>query len=83
MIMSSTLVYEPYSPDEGVSLQNDLKHVISRKYWGTDGSCGDSAILDEKDIPYLEGVRDSGVNGSSQLIDAIRAHGKVRIWHTY
>ena len=83
MIMSSTLVWEPYSSHEGEPLPDELKRVISRKYWDSDGSVGGSAVLSSKDIPYLEGVRDCGVKGASQLIDLINEYGQLRIWHTY
>ena len=82
MIMSSTLMWKPVTR-EGESLPYELKKTISRKLWDTDGSCGGSALLDSKIIPYLEGLRDANVKGAKALIDAINKHGEIKIWHEY
>lgn len=81
--MSSTLMWRPLIKD-GDSLPDELKWVLSRKIWDTDGSCGDGeAILDGSWISYLEGLRDANTKGASKLIEAINKHGEIVIWHEY
>lgn len=82
--MSSTLMWKPVMPEEGQPLPRKLKFVISRKLWDTDGSCGEGhAVVDESLIPYLEGLRDAGVDGAEELIEIIRKHGVVSLWHEH
>ncbi len=81
--MSSTLMWRPANSD-GNSLPYDLKKVISRRLWDTDGSCGSGvATVNETDIEYLEGLQDAGIDGASELIKIIQEHGDVQLWHEY
>lgn len=81
--MSSTLMWRP-SSRESYDLPLDLKEVVSRKLWNTDGSCGGAEVTVNSDlIPYLEGIRDAGINGAQELIDAINQHGDVVLWHEH
>lgn len=81
--MSSTLMWRPVSK-EAYDLPLELKRVVSRKLWDTDGSCGGGEVTANVDfIPYLEGIRDSGIKGAQELIDAINQHGEVILWHEH
>lgn len=82
--MSSTLMWRPSSPAHFDSLPDELKRVISRKLWNTDGSCGvGEAFVGSELIPYLEGLRDSGVKGADRLIKLIEKHGALILWHEH
>lgn len=82
--MSSTLMWEPVHPNVSESLPDELKHVISRRLWGTDGSCGGGQVpMGTNDLPYLEGLRDAGVKGADELIEAVKLHGAVYLWHAH
>lgn len=71
-------------PIEGYSLPYELKRTLSRKLWDTDGSCGGgNASMTEADIPYLEGLRDAGVKGAADLIEILRKHGAILLWHEH
>jgi hypothetical protein len=64
------------------SLPKQLKRAISRRLWDTDGSCGDGiVILGHSDIPYLDGLKDAGIDGAKELISLIIAHDEVELWH--
>lgn len=78
--MSTTLMWKPVSKIKG-DLPRALKFAISRKLWGTDGSCGGSATLKHKDINYLEGLRDAGIAGADDLIELIHKYDEVIVWH--
>lgn len=81
--MTSTLVWSQVTTHEG-RLPFELKKVISRRLWDTDGSTGgDPVIVDEKLIPYLEGLVHAGVHGAAGLIDLINQHGQVKLWHEH
>lgn len=81
--MSSTLMWQPIR-EPGGCLPDELKKVISRRLWGTDGSCGIGvAPVDRSDISYLEGLRDGGVKGADELIKLIRKHDKIQLWHDH
>ncbi len=81
--MSSTLCWKPETAAEG-SLPYELKRAISRKLWDTDGSCGGGEIVVKADlIPYLEGLRDAGIEGADELIRLITEHGRIVLWHEH
>ena len=82
--MSSTLYYLPDTPQGGIALPDELKYVISRRLWDTDGSTGHGeAGMCDSDIPYLEGLRDAGIKGAKELIKAIEKHGGIILWHEH
>jgi hypothetical protein len=35
--------------------------------------------MDKSDIPWLEGLRDAGLEGANELIAAVREHGTIRL----
>jgi hypothetical protein len=80
--MSSDLMWRPVS--EGEALPKTLKFALSKKLWGTDGTCGDGdVVVDSNLIPYLEGLRDAGIDGADRLIKLIETHGAVVLWHQF
>jgi len=82
--MSSTLMWRPVVPIEGYTLPYPLKKTLSRKLWDTDGSIGGGeATMTVADIPYLEGLRDAGVDGASELIEILRKHEAIVLWHEH
>lgn len=81
--MSSSLMWRPVVVD-ATPLPKSLKFSLSRRLWDTDGSCGEGAITVSANlVPYLEGLRDAGVDGANELIKAIETHGSVVLWHEH
>jgi len=81
--MSSNLYWRPVDVN-AERLPKSLKFAISRRLWDTDGSCGSGeAVMSVNDIPYLEGLRDAGVDGAKELIGHIEKHGAVILWHEH
>ena len=81
--MSSTLMWQQFRQADG-HLPDELKRVISRKLWDTDGSCGiGKSTVDKSDIPYLEGLRDAGIKGADELIKLIYNHDEIQLWHEH
>ena len=39
--------------------------------------------MTEGDIPYVQGLRDAGVKGAQELIDVLRKHGAIILWHEH
>ncbi len=73
--MSITLMWKPITK-ESRSLPDGLKRAISRRLFETDGI----AVMRESDIPYLEGLRDAGINEAEELIDIILKHEHIEIF---
>lgn len=81
--MSSTLVWRP-DTNESNPLPDGLKYTLSKKLWGTDGSCGGEPMrIGGSFVPYLEGLRDAGIDGAEELIDIIDRYGSVIVWHEF
>lgn len=79
--MSTSLMWKPATQAEG-DLPDELKRVLSRKLWDTDGSCGaGNRTLSYEDISHLEGLKDDGVNGAAELIELIYKHNEIILWH--
>ena len=82
--MSSALHCKKFGHVDGHRLPYELKITLSRKLWDTDGSCGfGEATMTTDDTPYLEGLRDAGVDGAQELIDILNEHESVILWHEY
>lgn len=81
--MSTNLYWRP-APREVPAprdLPEGLKKAIANRLWAHDGSLfGHEIELDERVVPYLDGLSDGSVDGADDLIGAIRAHGKVLVW---
>ena len=61
-------------------LHNGLPHQLTcvlRNKFGI--NCADIAMLNQSHIPWVEGLRDAGVEGAQELIDALVEHGEVEI----
>lgn len=63
------------------SLPDALRHMLSKRYKDFGGwMSGESMGMGEGHIPYLEGLRDAGVNGAQELINIIGEYGVVELW---
>lgn len=78
--MSTNLYWEVLQPKTGKSLGDGIKWALQKEY-------DSEAVLTEKDICFLKGVLAAQFKPSDQtardcktLIDAIAAHGAVRVW---
>jgi hypothetical protein len=66
--MGSSLVW--HTIPKGKDLPTGLKWIIEKRYqlpW----------TFDQSDIKYLEGLRDSGIEGADQLIEAIEKYEEI------
>ena len=72
--MSSTLQWRPVR-ESGKSLPDELKRVLGK------GSFVDREFSAD-DLPYLRGLEDAGVNGASQVIEAIEKHDHIHLFET-
>lgn len=72
--MSSTLYWEPVKPRKGKGLETGLKWILQKKY----GSPVRTE-LDERDIPYLQGLADADTEDAQKLIDAIEKYGCIEL----
>lgn len=75
--MSSNLYWKPVMKESN-DLPDELKYALQKRYEGYI----EGTILEYDDISYLEGLRDAGVKGAQDLIEAIKQHDLVRIWET-
>jgi hypothetical protein len=77
--VSTNIYWRPINPDKQC-LPKDLKYKIARKYWGHDGSLGgEPVIIDKTDYAYFEGLKDAGVEGAEEIINAIDKYGEIEI----
>ncbi len=75
--MSATLFWKPVSK-ESTSLPDRLKHVLLRS---ERCRCLSTAILLRRGHEdYFQGLRDAGVEGASEILQAIETHGTIEIW---
>lgn len=73
--MSSNLVWRP-EVKKGNRLSNDLKLILRRK-WHLPYTCSES------DFPYIEGLKDAGVDGAEDLLSLILIHKVVILSEEY
>lgn len=80
--MSTSMYWRPVPKEpRPAELPYDLKRAIAQRLWGHDGSLwGEATEIDRSILPYLEGLRDAGVDGAAELIAAIQQHDKVEVW---
>lgn len=84
--MSVDLFWAPVVPPKERSLPRALKYVVSRAWWGHDGSLHSTRKqLTADDLDYLRGIRDATPdddvkNGANALIAAIERHGTIEVW---
>ena len=69
--MSSTLYWEPVKRKQK-DLPDALKYVLQKKFGGTVDT-----VMGERDLSYLCGLKDAGIKGALELIEAIEDHGQV------
>lgn len=79
--MSSSLYWRPVPKDPPpYDVPEDVEGALRRRYWENDGTARDQpAELDSRDVLWLEGLRDAGLSGASELIAAILEHGTIRL----
>lgn len=61
---------------------DDLEDVLRRRYWEEWPDIGprsEPREMGENAIAWLEGLRDAGLEGATELIAAIREHGMIRL----
>jgi hypothetical protein len=89
--MSSTLHFRktPRALKEIGSCGLPLKRVFARKFYGHDGSLGGDVIrMDEEELEWLKGVRDSEVGDDSdqrlldKAIELIESGKSIDMWFT-
>ena len=76
--MSATLKWEPANR-KAQSLPDALKFVLRDKMGIGDGR----VCFGDQSMAYLNGLRDAGVEGAQELIDAIVKYGDVEVWLEY
>jgi hypothetical protein len=76
--MSSNLYWEPTQRPKK-DLPDALKFALRKR--ASDGHV--EMVMDTNDLQYLYGLRDAGVKGADDLIEAIQKHGEVRVWEQY
>jgi hypothetical protein len=76
------MYWRPKLPKPDGEYVNDiLRHALARRLWDQDGSLSSGPDgLDSDDLSYLERIRDAGITGAQDLIDAIRKYGTIEIW---
>lgn len=83
--MSSTLFWAPVPiPPTGYQLADSLKFVL-RKRFGQENlyESEGGVVLNSAAMSYLEGLEDAGVEGVTDLIEAIKKHNTVRVYEEY
>lgn len=79
--MSKSLYYRPIVPTEEKILPPELKRILAKRLFDSDGSLNcEEEILTKDHNNYLTGLADAGVFGAQELLDAISAHGMIAIW---
>lgn len=76
--MSASLVAYP-PPAKSYTLSDQLRYKLGRKLFDTDGTIGGTIDVDGGLIPYLEGLRDAGIEDADKLIELIRKHGYMTL----
>lgn len=74
--MSSNLYWEPAERKKHSAGEDcALKWALQKKY-----GYPVSKTMDYQSIPYLEGLRDGGIKGVQEIIDAIEKYEKIEIF---
>lgn len=76
--MSSTLMWESVVKVQRFELPDTAKYVLRARYG--DGAMVTGIKLDCGQIEYLAGLRDAGIKGIQEIIDAIRQFDEIRIF---
>ena len=75
--MSSNLVWQPVKANYK-NLPDELKFAMRKRF---DGHV--KTTMDESDAGYLQGLRDAGVKGAQELLDAIAKYGEIEVKEVY
>jgi len=78
--MSSTLMWRP--PHRGKELPDALKYALCKR-WADQSIRTVFSNEDGCDMAYLQGLRDAGVDGAQELLDAVKRYGEVEVWEQY
>lgn len=83
--MSFGIYWEPAHPTKGISLPTELKYVLAKRYFGSDGSTRGDAFLGPGNADYIRGIADATASaevreGAEALLDAIAKHKTIRVW---
>lgn len=73
--MGMSLVFEPVKKRYTV-LSDELKRIFLAKHNGME----QLVILDYRDVDYIKGLMDAGVEDADRLISAIEKHGEIRVF---
>lgn len=83
--MSTSLYWSRVPVEPAENSLYSLKHILAKKLWDSDGSCGENTLKVGKElIPFLEGIEmgnGSGDMGSDarKLINAIERYGEIQL----
>lgn len=69
--MSTSAYWKPVAENSD-SFTNEMKHALERGY-------GSHFTLDAKDLSWLEGVRDAGVKGAEDVIEAVLKYESIEV----
>ena len=70
--MSSNLYWEPADRGKNKCLGTALKGALQKRF-----GYPVRVTLDERNVPYLEGLVDADIKDAQGLIDAIEKHGRI------
>jgi hypothetical protein len=73
--MTTSLYWNPVVKPKTHRLPDALKFILRRIH--RDGQV--TMTMREADLPYLHGLRDAGVDGALELIEAIDKHDEVEL----
>ena len=73
--MSTTLWWRPCQTLH-TALDDDLKHVLGKQ--GKLNAC--RYVADNTQRLYFEGLRDAGVTGARDILDALERHQTIELW---
>lgn len=73
--MTATLYWVQAYPSDEAVLSDRLLAILREKYQAEEVKI----VMNRANIPYLEGLRDGGVEGAQDLIDALESFGYVRV----
>ena len=76
--MSSNLYWKPITVTSSRALSVELKLALKKRYGSLNNMC-----LEEVDVDYLSGIRDSGIDDADILIEAIRQYGNIELKEIY
>jgi len=73
--MSTCLFFEPVM-ESGKELSDKLKYAFRNRF----DYEGGYEILTDVDKPYLQGLKDAGIEDANTLLAALEQYDRVKIW---